>query len=129
MFRIVSVIVTLSLLVFSCSDEYQFSDKFGYSPETILPGSEITIHYNTDSTILAGKDDIGCVAYLLNNKLINTIDVPLRSEGNILTGKLKTDENTLGVLIKFKANEQLDNNEKKYARSEATQQIFLYFDV
>ena len=105
-------ILTLAFLLIRCSGENEFTGKFSYSPETIVPGSEIKIYYNPDSTILAGKDDIKCIAYLYNNDLINTIDVALTSEKNYLSGKIKTDSSTLGVLVKFELGEQIDNNNK-----------------
>lgn len=113
MFRVFTILLSLTIVFISCSTETQFKGKFGFSPETVTPGDEITIQYNPDSTILAGSDKIDCIAYLFNNELINTIDVQLHSEENILTGQIKTDENTLGVLVKFKTDDLLDNNDKK----------------
>lgn len=106
------VFLNLAALLFSCSDENYFKGKFGFSPDTIIPGSEITIYYNPDSTILAGSDKIKCIAYLYNNDLMNTIDVALTSQKDYLTGKIKTDSGTLGVIVKFESGEQLDNNNK-----------------
>ena len=68
--------------------------------------------YNQDSTILSGVDEVKCIAYLYGNELNNTVDVPLNKDGNMLTGKLTTEENTLGVILKFKSEEVVDNNDK-----------------
>ena len=72
----------------------------------------MTIFYNPDSTILSGSTDVKCIAYLFNNELINTVDVPLISENDYLTGKVKTNDSSLGLLIKFESDELLDNNDK-----------------
>ena len=68
--------------------------------------------YNPDSTILSGVDEVKCIAYLYGNDLNNTVDVPLNKDGNMLTGKLTTEGNTLGVILKFKSGEVVDNNDK-----------------
>jgi thiol-disulfide isomerase/thioredoxin len=112
MFRIFSFLIAVSLLFISCSRKQEFSGKFGYNPESISPSSEVTIFYNPDSTILADNKNIQCVAYLFNDKLINAVDVPLRSEKNYLTGKVQTTDSTYGLLLKFKTDDLLDNNDK-----------------
>ena len=101
------------IIISGCSEKYQLKKKFGFAPSKVSPGEEITIFYNPDSTNLAGTEGIKCIAYLFNNKLINAIDVELKPEDKVLTGKFSTDKNTLGVLLKFKTDDQLDNNDKK----------------
>ena len=104
--------VILVLLV-SCSTQENFNGSFYSSPVKIHPGEELTIKYNPDSSNLAGKDKIKAIAYLYNNKLENTIDVPLVKEGKIYSGKVVTDDSTLGVMFKFKSGNEIDNNNKK----------------
>ena len=113
MLKVFSVLLSLTLIIICCSDKQQFNGKFGFSPENVASGEEIEIFYNPDSSDLAGSEGIKCIAYLFNNELINTIDVDLKKEENILVGKFNTDKNTLGVLLKFKTDDQLDNNDKK----------------
>jgi len=115
MFRILVIISLFSISFFvlvSCSQQSEFSGRFGYSPSTPNPTEEITIMYNPDSTILAELDEIECIAYLYGNELHNTVDVPLLKDGNTLKGKLTTEENTLGVILKFKSDNVFDNNNK-----------------
>ena len=113
MFRVFSVLLSFIAILVGCSEKTQFSGKFTFTPDKVKPGDEITIFYNPDSSDLAGSEGIKCIAYLYNNDLINTVDVTLKPEDNILIGKFNTDENTLGVLLKFKTDDQLDNNDKK----------------
>lgn len=112
MFRTATVVISVLILFISCSSEPEFRGKFGISTGKILPGDEVKFMYNSDSTNLFGKDDIQCVAYLYNDKLINTIDIQLTKKGNIFSGKIKTDKETLGILLKFKTEDELDNNNK-----------------
>lgn len=115
MFRIPVIISFFTILLFvliSCSRHTELSGRFGYSPSNPVPAEEVSIMYNPDSTILSGMDNVKCVAYLYSNKLNNTVDVPLKKDGNILTGKLITEGNTLGVILKFKSGEVVDNNDK-----------------
>jgi thiol-disulfide isomerase/thioredoxin len=111
----VKSILAATLIIFilnSCSEEPGFNGRFGYSPERITPGDEVTIMYNTDSTILAGKEAIECIAYFYNDELINAIDVPLTQNGSIYSGKIKIDKSALGILLKFKSDDVIDNNDK-----------------
>jgi len=112
MIKSFSILFITLLLFISCSKKQEFSGKFGFSPDSVTPGSEVTIFYNPDSTILSGSKDIECEAYLFNKDLINTIDVPLRSEKKYLSGKIQTTDSTLGILLKFKTDELTDNNDK-----------------
>ena len=115
MFRIQAIISFFAILFFvliSCSRQTEFSGSFSYSPSTPNPAEEITIMYNPDSTILSGMDEVKCIAYFYSNQLNNTVDVLLNKDGNMLTGKLITEGNTLGVILKFKAGDVVDNNNK-----------------
>jgi len=110
--KIYAILLAVGFVLAGCSNESDFTGKFGFSPKIISPGKEVTIFYNPDSTILSGSTDIKCIAYLFNNELINTVDVPLISENDYFTGKVKTNDSTLGFLIKFESDELLDNNDK-----------------
>ncbi len=112
MFRIFSLFFILSIIFISCSDAPDRSGKFGWSPDFVSPGDEVTIFYNPDSTLLAGSKNIQCIAYLFNKNLINTVDVKLKNSKNYFTGKLQTNDSTLGLLLKFKSDDLIDNNEK-----------------
>ena len=111
LFKISLIAISFYILV-SCRQQPEFFGSFGYSPSTPNPAEEITIFYNPDSTILSGMDNVECVAYLYGNELNNTVDVPLNKDGNTLTGRLTTDGNSLGVILKFKAGDVIDNNDK-----------------
>ncbi len=112
MLRICSLLVVISLILISCSEAPDLSGKFGWSPDFVAPGDEVTVFYNPDSTDLASSKNIQCVAYLFNNNLIKTVDVPLSSDKKYFTGKIKTNDSTLGLLLKFKFDDLIDNNEK-----------------
>jgi len=108
-----ALIVLFAVLLLSCSTEEHFNGSFYYSPDLIKPGEDITVKYNADSSNLEGKDEIRLVAYLYSNKLNNALDVSLTKNGNIYSGKVKTEENTLGVLLKFTSGAEIDNNNKE----------------
>ena len=109
--KILFTICYLALL-YSCSSEPDFSGSFNFIPDKCKPGDEITIYYNPDSTLLVGEDEVKCIAYLYGSELNNTIDVPLDRKGKILSGKFITGENDYGVILKFKADDEIDNNDK-----------------
>ncbi len=109
------VVISGVMLIFavSCSKQENFNGSFFYFPQEITPGSEFTIKYNPDSSNLAGKEKIEAIAYLYNNKLANTVDIPLNKEGKIYSGKVQTTDSTFGVLFKFKSGKIVDNNNKE----------------
>ena len=113
MYRLFSFLLLITILIGGCSENNHLKEKFSFSPSKASPGEEITIFYNPDSAVLSETEGIKCIAYLFNNKLINTIDVELKPEDKVLTGKFTTDKNALGVLFKFKTDDQIDNNDKK----------------
>jgi len=110
--RLVLAILFTTVLFMSCSKEEDFEGSFYYLPQNVKAGEDITIKYNSDSSNLAGKEDITLIAYLYNNKLDNAVDVPLTNEGGIYTGSVRTDKNTFGVLFKFASGNEIDNNNK-----------------
>ena len=108
-----AVILGLMLIfAISCSKQENFNGSFSFSPQEVTPGSELTIRYNPDSSNLAGKENIEAVAYLYNNKLANTVDVPLQKVGKIYSGEVQTTDSTFGVVLKFKSGNIVDNNNK-----------------
>jgi len=112
MFKVIIFSAALTVFISSCSDQTEFKGKFGFVPEKIYPGDEVTFMYNSDSTNLSGKDEIKCIAYLYNYDLMNTIDVPLTKRGKIYSGKVETNKETFGILLKFKADDVFDNNDR-----------------
>ena len=112
MFKAIIFSAALTVFINSCSDETEFTGKFGFAPDKIFPGDEVTFSYNSDSTNLSGKDEIKCIAYLYNYDLINTIDVPLTKRGKIYSGKVVTNKETFGIILKFKADDVFDNNDR-----------------
>lgn len=112
MLRMLIPLLMILILFIGCSTEPKLSDGFGYLPETVSPGEEVTIFYNPDSTILAGEDSIQCLAYLFNKDLINTVDVTLKAEKKYLKGTVQTNDSTFGLILKFKSDDLTDNNQK-----------------
>ena len=113
---LVKYIYPLILLMFvfsSCSSEPEFEGTFDYYPEKPNAGDEITIFYNSDSTKLAQSDKIELVAYLYSKGLDNTVGVEMNKTENGWEGKVKTTPETRGIIVKFKHDEDLDNNSKK----------------
>ena len=114
-------ILFTALIVFSCGQE-EFKEKFSFSPEKPKPGDEITVKYNPSGTKLENAGQIELITYLYSNGLDDTRGVEMEKKGNGWIAKFKTDQSDYGVLIKFKNDDVIDNNENK------AYQIFLYQD-
>ncbi len=107
------------LLFFSCSKE-NVKSEFTFTPQKPVPGGEITVTFNADSTKLAGADSIDMVVYLYSIDPDNAIGVKMQKQNGIWTGKFNTSDTTRGALIKFvdastegEDNEVIANNKNK----------------
>jgi peroxiredoxin len=104
----------LFLLYFiSCSSQPEWTGVFDSYPEKPEPGDEVTVFYNSDSTKLASENKIELIAYLYSIKLDDAVGVEMKKVNKGWEGKIKTDKNTRGIIIKFKNEEVFDNNDKK----------------
>lgn len=111
---IVSVFSILLVFIFnSCSSQPDWTGMFDYYPEKPKPGEEITIFYSADSTKFINHDKIEMNVYLYSKKLDNTIGVEMNKTQAGWVGKIKTTRDTRGIIIKFKNEDDIDNNSKK----------------
>lgn len=117
-FSILLIFLFSTLFYTSCggNKENAQSAIFSFKPEKPTAGQEITVSYLADSTDLSKNKEIDMLAYLYSEDLDNTIETKMTKQGNIWTGKFKTDTTTKGVIIKFvddSTEETADNNNKK----------------
>jgi thiol-disulfide isomerase/thioredoxin len=110
---IFAVIILNSLLLISCSEEIIFKGKFSFNPSTPKANDELTIMYKPDSTMFKDVPGIRMFVYMYDNDLINTIEVPMEKKGEGWIAKFKPEEKSLGLVIKFKHEDEVDNNSKK----------------
>lgn len=75
-----------------------------------VAGSTITIEYMPRNTVLQGVKDFEATAYLLEGPLPRAIEVPLKQEGGIFRGSVKTADTTRAVFFSFAKDEKQDNN-------------------
>ncbi len=101
------------MFVFSACSKPKIEGVFNYNPEKSKAGDEITVFYNSDSTKLAKADSIELVAYLYSKDLDNTVGVEMNKTEKGWEGKVKTVPETRGLIIKFKHDDDVDNNSKK----------------
>lgn len=74
------------------------------------PGSVIIIEYMPRNTVLQGVKDFDATAYLLEGGLPRAVEVPLKQEGGIFRGSVKTADTTRAVFFSFAKDEKRDNN-------------------
>lgn len=107
------LLLTVSLLLQSCSKEIKEKGKFSIEPSKPKPGDEITITYNPDSTGLKDASQVDLFAYFYSTDLDETKQVEMKKSNEGWTAKISTTDSTRGVLIKFKNDEDIDNNLKQ----------------
>lgn len=101
----------LALLIFCFTTFVQAQQNFEIKPQKPVPGSVITFEWLTRNTLLQGKQDIEGTAYLLTMKdLPLAVSIPLKKEGGIVTGSVKTNDSTLAVFFSFSKDDITENN-------------------
>jgi len=95
----------------SCSQP-GWEGVFDYT-ENPKPGDEITVFYNSDSTKLSSFDKIEMTAYLYSKKLDDAVGIEMKKAKSGWEGKIKTTKDTRGIIIKFRNDDNVDNNNKK----------------
>ncbi len=110
--RLLSITGLLFIIAFltGCKQAPTEQSSFSFSPEKPLPGATITVHYNPEGSLLEGKDEIEMIAYLYGTDLHDAIGIKMEKEGDYLTAQFSSSDSTLGILIKFKSDENFDVN-------------------
>ncbi|QQS37291.1 MAG: TlpA family protein disulfide reductase [Ignavibacteriales bacterium] len=107
------IILIAAITFFSCSEELKFNGKFSYSPASPQSSDNINVMYLPDSTMFKDVPGIRMFAYMYGKELINTIEVPMNRKEKGWTANFKPDESALGIVIKFRHDQESDNNNKK----------------
>ena len=99
-------------LLYSCSKEVKVKGKFSWEPEKPKPGDEITIIYVPDSTGLKNAPSVDLMVYPYSTGIDETKQIRMEKSGDGWKGKFTTPDSSKGILIKFKNDEDIDNNNK-----------------
>lgn len=73
-------------------------------------GSVIAVEYLPRNTPLQGSKEFEATAYLLEGGLPRAVEVPLKQEGGLFRGSVKTADSTRAVFFSFAKEELRDNN-------------------
>lgn len=106
--------VSLILLLFlsSCSKEEKKKGKFSFEPEQPKPGDSITVIFNPDSIALTNASAIDMMVYIYSTVLDVTEQINMKKTQDGWMGKFGTPDSARGVLLKFKNEDEVDNNKK-----------------
>lgn len=106
--------IGLILLFFlsSCSKENKTNGKFSFEPEKPKPGDSITVLYNPDSTGLKNASAVDMMIYSYSTDLDQTQQIVMQKTTDGWSAKLLAPNSAKGVLVKFKNNDDIDNNKK-----------------
>jgi len=113
--RAYALFLTLTLIIltqYSCSNR-PIGQRFAYSPDKPLPGSEVTIFYDPSGTNLEQVDAVEMVAYPYSTALIEAKSIPMKKVGAKWSCSFLTNDKTKGVIIKFRKGHRVDNNLNK----------------
>lgn len=99
------------LLWFLCSTVLAIAqNNFEITTKALTPGSVISFEYMPRNTVLQGVKDFEAVAYLFEGGMPRAVVVPLKQEGGLYKGTVKTADSTKAVFFVFSKDEKNDNN-------------------
>ncbi len=110
-------LINFALIVFviqSCQVK-QYKGTFGTNPETVIPGEEVQIYYNADSTNLKGRDSINATVYLFADEILVTIKFPMEKvakRSGVWNLHIKTIDSALGMIVTFNSGKLEDTNKE-----------------
>jgi len=91
----------------------QFPEKFSYLPEKPQVNQEITLKYNPAGTDNEGVKEIEALAYQFHGGEMPVVkEVALKKKGKGWIGKVTPDDSALLLIVNFKSEDGLDNNEE-----------------
>lgn len=105
--------VLLAVMFISCTEEIQVKGKFNVTPEKPTISDEISVLYKPDSLMFNKVPELKLYVYMYDTDIINTLEIRLEKKGDSWIGKFKPVEKTLGILLKVKHKDEVDNNDKK----------------
>lgn len=100
----------LFVLLFGYAVTINAQQNLVIEPAKPRAGSTITIKYNPKNTSLSEVKGFEGYAYLLEGKLPVAQAIPLRKEGSLYVGTVKTNDTTKAVFFSFSKDDIRENN-------------------
>lgn len=102
-------LTTLSLAL--CATLWAFSQEaFEVMTKKPTPGSVVAVEYLPRNTELQSPKGVEATAYLFEGGMPRAVQVPLKQEGGLLRGSVKTADSTRAVFFSFANADKTDNN-------------------
>ncbi len=108
--------VILALIYFQSCQVKSYKSKFGTNPEKVVPGGEVQIYYNSDSTNLKGSENIDAKVFFFAGEIINTRKFPMNKinkRNGLWNVKITVPDSALGLIVGFSSGKIKDNNSEK----------------
>ncbi len=106
------VFLSLAILLFVLSgcQKYNYDGTFSYEPNQPENSQELIIKYLVNNTKLSGAKSIDMTIYQYGVDLINTTEISMEKVGKGWIASFTPDSSATGVIITFKDDEIIDNN-------------------
>lgn len=111
-FYLSMICFSIAILGISCAQDRSPDPVLAFSPEEPSPGETIHVTYSPVEKTFQAADKIEMLAYAYTVGLPKVIPVDMEKSGQSWAGSFTPDKDSYGVAIKFKAGEDLDNNQK-----------------
>ncbi len=103
----------LSLLILAAGCRKKQTDRFSLAPAKPVPGGRITVVFAPAGTPLAEASAVELIAYFCGKGLPDAHAFPMELKDRVWTASFATETETRCIILKFQADEAVDNNGKK----------------
>ncbi|MBK7866631.1 MAG: hypothetical protein IPJ75_06320 [Ignavibacteriales bacterium] len=110
-------VVFLALLSFvltlSCTTNNPVSSNFSYEPTKPYAGEEITVSFDAAGSQVAKEAKLMLLVFEHTSKEPVAKEIVMTKDGNSYKAKFKTESSTKSLVVVFKGDKNLENNEKR----------------
>ena len=106
------LLFSLAILEISCTTEENNSDGFLFTPKQPSPGETIRVTYSPRENVFQTAEKIQMLAYNYTAGFPKVMAVDMEKQGQSWVGSFASDKDCYGAAVKFKAGEEIDNNQK-----------------
>jgi thiol-disulfide isomerase/thioredoxin len=110
-------VVFLALLSFvltlSCTTNNPVSSNFSYEPSKPYAGEEITVSFDASGSQVAKEAKLMLLVFEHTSKEPIAKEIEMTKDGNSYKAKFKTENSTRSLVVVFKGDKNLENNEKR----------------
>ncbi len=101
------------LLTLSCTTNRPVSTNFSYEPSKPVAGGEITVTFDASGSHVEKDSTVNLIVFEHSSKEPVAKEVVMTKDGSSYKGKFKSETGTKSLVVVFRGDKNLENNEKR----------------